>query len=399
MFDNQFQRVVIGLSQDLKSEFGPKLELAVRTAQNTTDLAEIFATKIDPSSYTCPDRFFRDYQTVELLRKLDVPGDVKRLSREAEKGFYLCERNCAETNVRLNPYLFGMLNHVDDQAISDFIATCKEFISRVLGPVPHWLVPKFGPGATFNDRGRLTTIPDKMTSRPTVTPGCAHLTVLLEDTAWFRALYERNNSSSTPEVVHGNRFTTVPKDATKRRGICIEPSINLSLQLAVGRVIRRRLLSRGLDLKNGQQLHRDLAQRASLVGDKATIDLSNASDTVAYNLVKLFVPDAWFELLDSLRSECTFINHKWTKLHKFSSMGNGFTFELETLIFAAIIHGCGGKIGTDSFVYGDDIIIPTELSGDVLAALRYFGFTPNPRKTFVSGPFRESCGGDRKSVV
>ena len=29
-----------------------------------------------------------------------------------------------------------------------------------------------------------------------------------------------------------------------------------------------------------------------------------------------------------------------------------------------------------------------------MAALRYFGFTPNEKKTFCEGPFRESCGGD-----
>lgn len=394
MFDNQFQRVVCGLSQDLKSSYGPQLELAVKTAQSVSDLRAILDIKIDPNTYTCPEAFFKDYQTVELIRKLDIPEDVKRLSREAQDVFRQCERTCAETNVRLNSFLFGMLDHPDDVAISDFIADCKLFISQTLGPVPLWLEPKFGPGATFNDRGSLTTIPDKMSSQPTVTPGGSFLVPLLRDTAWFRALYERNVSCSEPSVVLGNRFTTVPKDATKRRGICIEPSINVSLQLAVGAHMKRRLLTRGLDLKGGQQLHRKLAQQASLDGLAATIDLSNASDTVAYNLVKLMLPKPWFELLDTLRSEYTRLNQKWVRLHKFSSMGNGFTFELESLIFAAIIHGCGGKIGTDSFVYGDDLIVPTDLVKALLPALSYFGFTPNKRKTFVDGPFRESCGGD-----
>lgn len=71
-------------------------------------------------------------------------------------------------------------------------------------------------------------------------------------------------------------------------------------------------------------------------------------------------------------------------------------FELETLIFLAIARACvppeywaGGVL-----CYGDDIIVPTEFAGDVVATLRFFGFTPNPRKTFVEGWFRESCGGD-----
>jgi hypothetical protein len=76
-------------------------------------------------------------------------------------------------------------------------------------------------------------------------------------------------------------------------------------------------------------------------------------------------------------------------------MGNGFTFELETLIFIGIISGVTGlRPGLDFLVYGDDIIVPKDAARNVLSALRLFGFTPNERKTFVDGPFRESCGGD-----
>jgi hypothetical protein len=85
---------------------------------------------------------------------------------------------------------------------------------------------------------------------------------------------------------------------------------------------------------------------------------------------------------------------RWVTLEKFSSMGNGFTFELETLLFYAIAKAAGGLQRDELSVYGDDIIIPTRCASDVLAALRFFGFTPNQRKTFVQGPFRESCGGD-----
>jgi len=82
-------------------------------------------------------------------------------------------------------------------------------------------------------------------------------------------------------------------------------------------------------------------------------------------------------------------------LQKFSSMGNGFTFELETLIFSHVASVAGGLTpGVDCFVYGDDIIVPSEKADDVLSALRFCGFTPNRTKTFTSGPFRESCGGD-----
>jgi hypothetical protein len=79
-------------------------------------------------------------------------------------------------------------------------------------------------------------------------------------------------------------------------------------------------------------------------------------------------------------------------------MGNGFTFELETLIFYVICAVCCELHGLTPrgavHVYGDDLIIPTTVAGTALSLLKYLGFTPNAKKTFLSGVFRESCGGD-----
>lgn len=132
----------------------------------------------------------------------------------------------------------------------------------------------------------------------------------------------------------------------------------------------------------------------------ATIDLSNASDTICKTLVKVLLPPKWFSLLDSLRATHTLIEGKWVKLEKFSSMGNGFTFELETLLFSSLARavllfkGYDARLGEDVLTYGDDIIVPTSFASDVVAVLKYFGFEPNMDKTFIEGPFRESCGGD-----
>jgi hypothetical protein len=140
---------------------------------------------------------------------------------------------------------------------------------------------------------------------------------------------------------------------------------------------------------------------SSVTREFATLDLSNASDTVCTNLVKLVMPDAWFEELNALRSPFTQVDGRWHRLEKFSSMGNGYTFELETLIFAALISvsldecGRSGDLGRDFFVFGDDLIVPDSASKAVVAMLRYCGFSLNEEKSFV-GPvgFRESCGGD-----
>jgi len=45
-------------------------------------------------------------------------------------------------------------------------------------------------------------------------------------------------------------------------------------------------------------------------------------------------------------------------------------------------------------VYGDDIIIPTDMVSEALRSLTAYGFVVNRHKSFWNGKFRESCGGD-----
>lgn len=404
MFDCNFQHVV----QLLLTDLGGSVSQRVLSELRDGKLDNLGAIPVDPSSYDCPDKFFRDYQAVELVRKLNVPSDTIRLTKAAVDTFYTCEAECYQTNLRLKPLVDNYYGDLGNAALCviPFIQKCKDFIADVLGSIPEELVPTFGKGATFNDRVPLTTIPDKMSNRPTVTYDCYAVTqVMFDRTAWSRAIWDSDScwAARPPEYVRGNRFSTVPKDSTKRRGICVEPSINLGYQLSIGAHMKRRLKLMGLDLSGppkenvlsvGQILHRELARAGSIDGSWSTIDLSNASDTVSTQLVKLLLPAAWFELLDSVRSKFTQVDGKWVLLEKFSSMGNGFTFELETLLYASLAHACGGNVGGDAFVYGDDIICRPKVAVELLPVLKFFGFTPNKKKTFLTGNFRESCGGD-----
>lgn len=126
-----------------------------------------------------------------------------------------------------------------------------------------------------------------------------------------------------------------------------------------------------------------------------TIDLSSASDSISTELCRLLLPDAWFDLLNRTRSQNFKLGDRVYPYAKFCSMGNGFCFPLETLLFAACCHAAGaGLAGTDYSVYGDDIIVRKKYAGVVLSLLKEMGFTPNKKKTLIEGPFRESCGGD-----
>ncbi len=385
------ERAVLRFLEDLGSSRALTVTLMIRYSE----WDQLSALEIDPSSYLSAESYWRDASATSILRKLpELPTSVDR-KLVAEETFLDCERQCHQTNIRLNGLFEGPSDPSYPVPLHEFLSRARKIISHVLGPCPDLVQGRFGPGATFADKGKLSTIPDKMTSAPALTPDAWPFLFQWGGTLWASA---QVTSGRQPEFVRGNRFSTVPKDCKKHRGIAIEPSINVFYQLGYGRVIRDRLRRRGINLNVGQDIHRRLAREASTEGHLATLDLSNASDTICKSLVKLLLPSRWFEALDMLRSKSTFFRGRWHHLEKFSSMGNGFTFELETLIFlglvAAAIPNGGERIGRDIFAFGDDIILPTSSANDVMSMLPFFGLTVNKTKSFIDGPFRESCGGD-----
>jgi len=213
--------------------------------------------------------------------------------------------------------------------------------------------------------------------------------------------------SEITQVVHWNRIVTVPKDGTKDRTIAIEPVGNVLLQLGVDGVIRRALKKWDIDLDD-QRRNRRLALLGSAGWDAlnksvlpASLDLSSASDRVSRSLCKLLLPPDWFDLLDRLRAPYGLLpdGTMWC-YHRMSSMGNGSTFALESLLFAAIIRAISkrcGKLSSDRrsiAVYGDDCLYPAYLDSIVRHYFEYVGFIVNPDKSFSHGPVRESCGCD-----
>lgn len=364
---------------------------------------------VDPRAYTSAKEYFLDAASASLLRKYKgLPSNHDRVAKAIEnwkKG----ESSCYSTNERLVPFLEGRTHPAYRGDVGLVIHQIREKIRCVLGRAPSLddLWPRHGPGATYSDPSRRATIADKMSNRPSMTRAACWFLLHWVGTAWGRAAA---SNSAYPVEVKGNRFTTAPKDATKDRPIAMEPSINVFYQLAIGREVRHRLKRHGIDLDNGQDTHRQIACEASKTGSYATLDLKNASDTVAYNLVRLLLPHDWFSLFDELRSPFTWFRAPdmdrlvgrscqkagWVKLEKFSSMGNGFTFELETLLFWAITKVAVESAGPSQrvLVYGDDIICPTGSVQAVISALQFFGFQLNMEKSFWEGKFRESCGGD-----
>jgi hypothetical protein len=329
---------------------------------------------------------------------------------KAEQKFWEMEQRCLEFNRKID---HGQLNADSWRAIT----AARIKIRRILGPVPNFeqLMTSFGPGATTNVKGRVASPRAKLNARLACSrdmlPVVGSLLAQTPLWAWHHSdlplggweKLERSDKDLLiyPSVeVHPGKLSFVPKDARSMRPIVVEPILNGLAQRAVGSLMKDRMLRTvNLDLTD-QTRNQSLARLGSIDGSFATIDLSNASDTVSWSVVRLLLPEAWFDFLAELRTGHLEVKKGGcggvVELEKFSSMGNGYTFELESLIFYALASSCSELegLGSDVSVFGDDIIIKTGGYPRLAGVLEDLGFLVNHEKSFSSGPFRESCGAD-----
>lgn len=323
----------------------------------------------------------------------------------AVKAFEQSEFECSATNERLYNLGRGRPYNVPPFSEDRILAEARKMVFRVLGKFDWRAVlerGRFGPGVTSSCKGTRLHDSNKYGSKPEVTPSFAKMGVSLVSSSpsWACLLTGVDYPAwvtPLPVVVPGNRVTFVPKNAKTDRGIAIEPTLNIWAQLGIGTLIRERLKSAGLDLDT-QENNQALARLGSIDDSLSTIDLERASDTLATRLVQGLLPDDWFAALNMCRSQFGFFPvGRYEPYNKFSSMGNGFTFELESLIFWALSSAVASVNGYNSFwctAYGDDIVCPSGVYDEVVQYLTLCGFTVNLEKSYSHGPFRESCGKD-----
>jgi hypothetical protein len=383
-----------------------------------------------PSDYSDAFTFRDSYNATELLSKADfLDLDLNR-EEVAYAKFFKFEEHCKRTNTRFrnlpsDPQFRG-------QNVWLLNATMRK-IAEILGDFsPDEFVDEanWGPGVTTLTKGAHVSATNKFHDERGIT---RDLYSLVEP--WFSEAYpiwsnhlRRDNKTPYVDVditdcvcpypkphnlgecvaagpaekrdlansVHyevGNHVVTVPKNAKTDRVIAVEPGLNLWFQKAIGSMIRKRLRRVGIDL-NDQTRNQRLCRLASKYDDLATVDFSSASDSISKLVVEELLPPDWFSIMDSCRSHFGIIDNKPILWEKFSSMGNGFTFELESLIFFAAAKAVTeltaqrGKVS----VYGDDVILPSACYQLFSSFTGFLGFVVNDSKSFHSGPFRESCG-------
>lgn len=249
-------------------------------------------------------------------------------------------------------------------------------------------------GGASTSKSRMRSHPaQKFLDKADVTPSAwAVIKDLIDDCpVWKEHIH---NSWQEPRFVDGNVLFTVAKSTTIDRCAAKEPDLNMFVQKGIGNFLRKRLRLFGINL-NDQSVNAKLAKQGSIDNQLMTLDLSSASDSVSTQLVFECLPESWFLLMDAVRSPITVIDGVPHENHMFSSMGNGFTFELESLIFWACARAVSFFTGTRGpiSVYGDDIIMPSSCYEQMNSALTYLGFQVNPDKShYGDSHFRESCG-------
>jgi hypothetical protein len=329
-----------------------------------------------------------------------------RRSRRAMSEYIQCECEVKESDSLL-----------DFQYMEDFKRMSGLLFGELFAKVDrdvHWarLYPKHGPGAvadrlTSNGKYRLRTWTTRLES--------ANLLAreFLIPNGHYRAELESELNFTEPEAEVPVRVITVPKTLKTPRIIAIEPT---AMQYAQQGLLRSFLdafsedsfLSRVIGFDD-QEPNRLMAQKGSLSGDLATLDLSEASDRVSNQHVRAMLADfpELHRAVDACRSRKADVpGFGVIRLAKFASMGSALCFPFEAMVFLTLI--CMGierelsaPLSRDALikrfreqvrVFGDDLIVPRDYVLSVVDELSAFGYKVNINKSYWTGRFRESCG-------
>jgi hypothetical protein len=210
------------------------------------------------------------------------------------------------------------------------------------------------------------------------------------DSDLHRSIYQETSSL---------KLTLVPKTFKSLRAIMPNTTIGSYMSFGLGEMIRSRLKGIGYDISTLQMRHRSLARRGSVHTMYTTADLSSASDTVSVELIDRLFPDDWRNILHASRIGVVELpNGCRVESQTFCTMGVGYTFPLQTLVFLSLLKSLSAILykrrrHTIS-VYGDDMIYPSPMHSEVVTLFEEVGFMINIDKTYHEGHFRESCGGD-----
>jgi hypothetical protein len=340
-----------------------------------------------------------------LLKKLSVPSNNAADAAALAK-FRLVNSHCADWNYAPEFSWEEELLGTFKKCISDFFHPGGVLLNH--HPYDILKVGRLGPGASLG-----STSGDSYTKLFSSTLTCTSSNLYFwykryasRFPEWSNAEIIRQEHFGSARIVSSSRLSFVPKYTNISRTICTEPVLNMFYQLGFGSILLSRLRSFfGIAIEEQPTRNRELARIGSIDESFSTIDLESASDSVSLKLLQWCLPPEIYNLLLRLRCSSTKIGDELVELNMVSSMGNGFTFPLQTVIFSCVVSavykylniplnrpfdGSNGNFG----VFGDDIVVDSRCYRLTCRLLHLLGFVVNLDKSFSQGPFRESCGFD-----
>jgi hypothetical protein len=373
------------------------------------DLSAHIDVNLPSWSVDCSPQQVACYRLKEsLVKKLNQADTPSELASDAALKKFLA------VNQRLSTWELSVNTVQPDwELLSMLREELKEFLDPSnLGPIYSDYTLMFqkgyaGPGASIGALG-CDFYTKMFASKLSTTESVSDVwSTLMRFNPQFGRAYGDPSSGVAQRVVDHNKLSFVNKNQDIARSICTEPTINMWLQLGMGNILQERLLKvYGIDFKVQPEVNRRLARLGSLLDHNVTIDLESASDSLGLRMMEEVFPKGFMGMLRRLRSPVSQLpDGSRVPLNMVSTMGNGFTFPLQTLLFAAscvvvlrylsvpVINKGAWSVRTMS-VFGDDIIIDKRCSRLLIHLLKMLGFVVNEDKTFVEGPFRESCGVD-----
>jgi hypothetical protein len=334
------------------------------------------------------------------FKKVELPCTPERENKAIENFIFVEQVN---KDFKLLPELYDLFRNVSDCLWTNMLGDLRLDM----------LAPRHGPGATAerisgNQKYALRNWYDRL--EPFFS---------LLGTGYSISAYNSKEFEKVTFVpVHREqpvRVTLVPKTLKTPRIIAIEPVCMQYAQQALQHEFYSRVESYWLTAGHvnftDQSINQRLALSSSKDGRYVTIDLSDASDRVLHDVaLTMFdgVPDIR-DAVDSCRSRYAELpdGRIIGPLAKFASMGSALCFPVEAMYFYTICVASLLKkrnlpvnprniffVSRGVYIYGDDIIVPTDDAGTVLDYLQKYNCKVNSSKTFLNGKFRESCGVD-----
>lgn len=344
-----------------------------------------------------------------LFKKLEVEDESLRA--QALNAF-------RENNVRCKTINENFLSYFDNRSLNDFLVVWKKNVSSFLQTA----YVKYDDPASLTSGATSSTPRGANVAHRIQKAECSSL--LRSSPLWEKLFFSRGveyldhrhgiSHESVCDIATDVKFLNVsekdfllmrvvPKTASSVRLVWPEPAVNAYCNRLLGISLSRCINSTHLHLASAAKEHRSIAKESSIDGKFATCDFSSASDLIALKLSEWLAPPlvAQFLRFSRLGNYKVSDDAPVETIECTATMGCGFCWEWETVVFYTFLqsirdlHFDYEQIPNLSLrAFGDDLIYPSEMHQHVLKYASVFGWIVNKDKSFASGPFRESCGGD-----